>query len=97
MEAIRLSGERLAMAVDYWIKLPYALQLHNILRCAQENAWDPDTLLPEIRHWMTQISTEEQKTQWGSSLYGLDPAISDLDGDKAMKVIEFAWLTQPIK
>ncbi len=86
-----LSREELALALEYWTHLPYALQLEAVIDCAYRNGWNTATIVGEIRHWMTMISHREQIESWGASLYGRDPEISEKDGEFCMQIVESAW------
>lgn len=90
-----LSREALAHALEYWTRLPYGLQLEAILECSIRNHWDAKAALGEVRHWLTMVSSKEQLEQWGVSLFGYDPAISEHDGELCMQVVEFAWMNRP--
>lgn len=88
----RLTREALANALENWLRLTYQEQLRGILSCAEFNQWTPEETLVEIRHWMSQISSEEQKAKWGSSLYGETEDGAAGDGEKMMMIIEHVWL-----
>jgi uncharacterized protein YbdZ (MbtH family) len=40
---------------------------------------------------MTMISSKEQISLWGTSLYGETQAHSEKDGDRCMAIVEHAW------
>lgn len=86
-----LTRDELAAALEYWILLPYAMQLEAIISCSQNGHWDIDTTVGEIRHWMTMITGPEQLNRWGASLYGSDPDISERDGEECMSIVAHAW------
>jgi hypothetical protein len=92
-----LNREELAAALEYWIGLPYALQLEAILSCSQTSHWEVATSVGEVRHWLTMIAAREQIDAWGASLYGNCPAISERDGDRSMAVVEHAWRYRQVK
>lgn len=86
-----LNREELPAALEYWMKLPFALQLEEVVICSQVFHWPLETVIGEIRHWMTMISSSQQIEQWGASLYGASPAVSEKDGDRCMAIVEHAW------
>ena len=86
-----LTRDELAAALEYWMKLPYSHQLEEVVICAQTYHWPLETVIGEIRHWMTMISSSQQVALWGSSLYGRSPAESEKDGDRCMTIVEHAW------
>lgn len=92
MSRPKLTREALANAVENWISLPLDSQLKGILSCAEHYKWTSEDLFPELRHWLTSISTEDQKVLWGASLYGEQGDNAEGDGDKFMQIIEHVWL-----
>lgn len=86
-----LSRDELAAALEYWMKLPFSVQLEEVVICSQAHDWPLDVVTSEIRHWMTMISSKEQISLWGPSLYGTTPELSEKDGDRCMTIVEHAW------
>jgi hypothetical protein len=86
-----LSREELACALEYWMSLPYGLQLEALVECAVSREWPVSDMVGEIRHWLTMISPRELVTHWGPSLFGVEPWVSERDGERMMDIVEFAW------